>query len=229
MAIRKAFYWMIPMVLACALEAHAHNPVAVNSAPSGPENAFQLQAPTISQVVYHTVSDEAPTVWMRFNAEANQRIEFEAGVPVLSRMINLRPAIAVVGPGLPSDVEVPFEIPAGMGVRVFDTEEQALPPVFSEPFTGTQDWIYDGFSTRVPQQAEYFLVGYFPRGENGKIIVVIGTEERFTFQDIIRLPRITKEVRAFHEIPAFGGAILWMPLILFFSLITLILTLIFTG
>ena len=72
------------------------------------DHAIELQDMQISRVVYHEVTKQAPQVWITFEVDQPQELFLQIGVPVLDRLRKYRPALALLGPGLP-DVRLPFE------------------------------------------------------------------------------------------------------------------------
>ena len=128
------------------------------------------------------------------------------GVPVIERLKDFRPALAVLGPGLPA-VALPFEIPEGFGGLVFEAGTVTEPEVFHEPLTGTVSWVLFEDTVALPGSGQHYVVAYSPLGEPGKLWVTIGTREAFGLRDVIELPATVREVRAFHEV---GGQLRWL-------------------
>lgn len=208
--------------------ALAHKPIAINDAPTSAANPIVLEDPEISQVVYHDTSAGADQVWLRLDGQQNQPLSYQVGMPVIERFRNARPAVALIGPGLPApEVELPFAIPAGMGVMVHDTVGLPIPTPFDEFFTGTQDWMFPLQETTFPGSGSFYLVGYFPRGEQGKLVVVVGEREDFNAGEIFGLFNIIRPIREFHEIGGLGGGLIVGPILLVFSLIAVIFSLMF--
>jgi hypothetical protein len=133
--------------------------------------------------VYHEVTETEPQLWVTFDLEAGQEIYVQFGVPVLDRLIDFRPAFAVLGPGLP-DIDLPFEIPAGLGGVIFTTDGIDEPEFFHEEFTGTDSWIFGELEDVAPQAGTYYIVAYVPSGETGKFWVAPGRREVFEPDDI---------------------------------------------
>jgi len=52
-------------------------------------------------------------------------------------------------------------------------------------------------------------VGYLPGEVEGKFWLAIGTAEQFGLSDILSLPRVLFDVRAFHEAGPAGGLLFW--------------------
>jgi hypothetical protein len=171
-----------------------------------PNHAITIADVQVSRVVYHEVTAASPQVWMTFEVAAPQSLDVQIGVPYIDRHASYRPAVAIIGPGLPSaPPDLPFSVPAGSGVLVLDSANVTTPEVFDEPFSGTRSWIMAHQQVELPAAGRYYVVGYDPAGAPGKLWVALGTEERFTLDDIRNLPASLAVVRAFHEMPPRAG------------------------
>jgi hypothetical protein len=191
--------------------ADGHIPV-FSSADSGSsaDNAVFIDDGTISHAVYHEGTAEAPRLWVTYDLEAGQQIYAQLGVPVLDRLVDFRPAMAILGPGLPA-VELPFDIPEGLGGILFTTDEIAEPEFFHEEFTGTDSWIFGFIEDTAPQTGTYYAVVYVPSGDLGKFWVAVGRRESFAIEDIFALGETVPRVSAFHETDATGILTPFLP------------------
>jgi len=180
----------------CAL---AHRPLWNEDSGQDAVHAIVIKDAGISQVVYREITSQSPRLWLTFEASEGQEIYLELGVPVIDRLKNFRPALAVMGPGLPA-VPLPFEIPAGLGGQIFDTETVKEPRIFHEPFTGTDSWVWREIRFKSPATGKYFAVAYAPSGEKGKLWVALGEQESFGPLDIFRFPDWRSRTRQFHEL-----------------------------
>jgi len=179
--------------------AWAHRPLWDDGEGQDMAHAIEIKDVDIPQVVYHEVKPEVPYLWLKFEAREGQEIYLELGVPVIERLKNFRPALALLGPGLPA-VKVPFEIPAGLGGQVLDTNTVSEPRVFNEEFTGTDSWVLREQRLAAPRMGSYFIVIYVPSGERGKVWVSCGERESFGPLDIFRFPGWRSRARQFHEL-----------------------------
>lgn len=211
--------------LACiTMEAHAHRPVIIDGGPTTFETAHAVPDPEVSYVGYHERSPEAPELWFTFRADAGTALFFQPGVPEIARFMSLRPAIVLLGPGLPA-IDVPFAIPAGYGGHAFPTDVQE-PVRFEEAFTGTNSWQFAATRLTAPETGRYYLVGYIPGGGDGKFWMALGEREVFGIADILTLPQTLVQVRLFHEVFPLGGILGWVLVLLlgviagFFALFT---------
>jgi hypothetical protein len=178
---------------------YAHKPLEDRPEANDYKGAVQIEDPRVSYVLYHEVTGDAPRVWLKLEAEADFSLYVSLGVPVIERLREYRPALAVIGPGLP-EAELSFDIPAGMGAVVFITDSINEPRFFHEPFTGTDSWIYWEEYVTLPVAGTYYVVGYHPLDTPGKLWVAPGREEKWELSDILKMPGIIRSVREFHEI-----------------------------
>jgi uncharacterized protein (TIGR03382 family) len=190
-------------VLAVSHAAAAHTPSLSSGQYGSLETAFPVEDVDISMVLYHTVTCEAPQLWMTFDAVPGHPLVAQLGVPVLDRLSDMRPSLALIGPGLPvpGAEPLPFEIPAGLGVEVWNSEGLE-PTYFLEEFTDTESWIHvDLQDHELTTGGRYWLVAWIPAGTTGKLWLTVGTLEDFTsITDAARLFELLDAVDAFHEV-----------------------------
>jgi len=180
--------------------------------------ALYISDVDLSQVVYNEVTAQSPQLWLAFDLEKDQSLYFQLGVPVIDRLKDYRPALALVGPGLPP-ADLPFAIPDGLGAQLFTSEQVSEPRRFDEPFSGTSSWILLTETVPVPATGRYYLVAYDPAGQPGKLWVALGQREEFSPSGIAALQEILPNVRQFHET---GAAPAGLPC--FLAPVTLALT-----
>lgn len=202
------FRMAVVVLAVSAWPAAAHRLLQITDTPLGPGNALEVDDIAVSQVGYHVASPAAPTHWMTFEAEAGAILHFETGVPYIPRFSDLRPSVALVGPGLP-EASLPFAIPEGLGAVVYSNADVEDPVVFDEQFTGTQSWTYGPYMRVLPETGRYYLVTYLPDLGAGKFWTAVGKAERFGVSDILTLPQTIVGVRTYHEIFPLGGLLFW--------------------
>jgi hypothetical protein len=181
----------------------AHQPTMSDGTAIDPDSAIELDDIQLSRVIYHEITEDAPSLWLTFDVDEPQSLFVSLGLPLLNRLESFRPAFAVLGPGLPA-IDLPIEVPEGLGGLVFETDEVLEPEVFDEPFSGTSSWILREEDVDLPEAGTYFIVAFVPSGEAGKLWLAPGDREEFGLGDIIRLSGVLDEVRVFHETS--GGA-----------------------
>ncbi|MCX5887293.1 MAG: hypothetical protein NT096_15505, partial [Proteobacteria bacterium] len=196
---RSLIVSLMVFLLLLSFSAWAHRPLWDEGVGQDAAHAIAIKDANISQVAYHEITSQSPRVWLTFEAQEGQEVYLELGVPVIDRLKNFRPALTVLGPALPT-VQLPFEIPAGLGGQIFDTETVKEPRVYHEPFTGTDSWVWREVRFKVPATGKYFVVAYVPSGETGKVWVALGEQESFGLLDIFRFPGWRSRTRQFHEI-----------------------------
>lgn len=210
--------------LAGCLTAGAHMPTLSDGTAADAESALELVDVQVSRVVYHEVTAAAPQLWLTFTIDEPQSLKVNLGVPFIERLADFRPALALLGPGLPAaPADLPFKVPTSLGAQVFTTDAVATPEFFNEPFSGTQSWIVSDDTLDLPAAGRYYLVAFVPSGELGKLWVAPGVKEVFTPADIAGLAQLLPAVRVFHEadptaVPCFlmpaGLALAALPLYL---------------
>ncbi|HPC16484.1 MAG TPA: hypothetical protein P5318_16060 [Candidatus Hydrogenedentes bacterium] len=196
------------LLAAVPIAAWAHNPIVINGGPTDAETAHAVKDISVSRVAYHHAKEGQPLLWLTFDGQAGQLLEFQMGLPKIDRYAGLRPATALLGPGLPPAPELPFTVPEGMGAAIFSTEGRE-PTVFHEEFTGTVDWQFEMDRISLPQDGKYYLVSYLPSANEGKFWIALGKAEVFGVWDLIRMPVIIIQARSFHEIFPWGGILGW--------------------
>ncbi len=216
MNVQLRTFAILSVLMLLVSGAWAHKPVVVDGGPTTAATAYVIADPSVSQVGYHERTATQPELWFTFHAEAGDKLSLQAGVPKIDRYQDLRPVLALLGPGLPS-IDVPFELPAGYGGILYSTLDET-PVVFNEEFTGTDSWQFAAHEPVLAQSGDYYLVGFTSNAQDGKFWMVIGTKEAFGFKDILSLPSVLFKVRAFHEIGPFGGLLFWAMFLVFLAL-----------
>lgn len=195
----RIFFFSLLIGAVFGASAEAHKPLFTDDAATDPDTAIVVPDADISYVVYREITDDAPQIWLTFDATAGQALYAQLGVPVIDRLEDFRPALALLGPGLP-DIGLPFEVPAGLGGVILTTDDVEEPEFFHEPFTGTDSWILGQIRTNAAEAGQHYIVAYVPSGETGKLWIAPGEEEQFGAGDILSLPATIRTVRQFHEV-----------------------------
>lgn len=200
-------------VLVAADVTMAHLPTISDGSATDAEHAVRVSDVHVSRVWYHRVRENAPQIWLTFDIRAEQPLTVQLGVPYLGRLRDYRPALAVLGPGLPEpEVDLPFEVPDGLGALVLRTDDLVTPTVFDEPFTSTKSWILIDRNVKLLEAGTHYVVAYEPVGQKGKLWVALGKEEVFGLSEVLQLPDMVSEVRRFHEVPmGFGIPCVLLP------------------
>jgi hypothetical protein len=213
----KLFLCLI-FVLSVSLLNFAHAPIISNMSGADISNAIPINDIQISQVLYKVLEKDSSFVWLTFQAKKGENLYFQVGTPKADKYKELKPAVAIVGPGLPKTNNFPFEIPDGMGALLFESSD--TPQAFYEPVTDTNSWIHITKTITLPETGKYYIVGYFPpNGQAGNLFIAVGKIERFTWQDIVNVFKILPEIRAFYGLSGLPG---WMNVVVGLSLIGLL-------
>lgn len=185
-----------PLVLTSV--ALAHRPTFSDGSATDANSAYEIKEVDVSQVVYHELTQDAQQVWLTFEADKDYMLWVQIGVPFLDRLKDYRPAVVLLGPGLP-EVELPFDIPEGLGGKIINTDDVTEPRFFHEHFTDTRSWILKEVDVPLPASGRYYLVAYHPTGEPGKVWVAVGKLEKFGLGDLLKFRKWTVQARRFHE------------------------------
>lgn len=179
----------------------AHKPTFSTDCGSA-NDACIVGDPEISIVVYQPVTCDVDQLWLSFYAPADFQLYAQLGVPVIERLEDYRPSMAVVHPGLPlADRPLPFEVPEGMGVLVFEAGE---PESFYEPFTQTESWVVAEEYVELPEEGLGYVVAWDPEGWTGKLWLATGTVEDFSDVDLSEFAEWSQQVNDFHETGEFS-------------------------
>ncbi len=190
-------------VFSCC-QVYGHRPIDAEEIPDRHTHPLNIARPDVSQVYYGDLEEERPQVWFRFEGKKNQEIYFSVGVPVIDRLKDYRPKIALLGPGLegsgfdPGDL--PFEVPQNLDVEIYTS--RGTPRFFHEHFTGTESWIHIEVTRKLHRSGTYYLVAYTPGDPKpgDKLWLTMGTKERFKLRDLFTFRRWKREIREFHEL-----------------------------
>ena len=193
---------MTAAALALVGAALAHKPSFSADDYATPDAAFFVAEPEVSLVVYDEVSCAAPELWMVFPADPSVPLFVQLGVPVIERLRDHRPSVAVLAPGLPAlePGAVPFDVPDGLGGVVYETGDLAEEKyVFYEPFSQTESWIYVEDTVSLPESGLGYVVAWDPDQQTGKLWVATGTVEDFSDVDVEDFSSWLPQVQAYHE------------------------------
>ena len=203
-------------VVCCAFAVAAHKPASIGEVYPTFDRALWVEDIDVSQVAYSELTETDRALWLAFDADAGTRLDLSLGVPVSDRLAGYRPSLAVLGPGLPP-IELPLEAPPDVGGVAFDTAG-IEPRFFHEPFTGTDSWILLEEAVDLPETGTYYVVAWPPGETVDKLWVAIGLRERFGLRDVLSLPAVVRDVRAFHEVNRGASAVATVGKLLFLAL-----------
>lgn len=145
---------------------------------ASPEEAYQVDPIDVSIVAYQYITCEENTLWMRFDGKAGDELYVQLGVPVIDRLADYRPSVAVFAPGLEPIGESPYLPPVTLPGQVYTAN--ASPEDFFEPFTQTESWIWVEETLVLPEDGEGWIVAWHPENQTGKLWLAVGTREDFS-------------------------------------------------
>lgn len=200
---KNSILWIVILAITILMEsAQAHKPIFGDGSATDSDSAIWIDNIDISYVVYDEITEAAPRIWLAFDGAVGQSVYAQLGVPFIDRLEDYRPALVLLGPGLP-EITLPFNFPDGLGGLLLTTDDVTEPEVFHEHFTGTDSWILATLETTVIESGRHYLVTYVPSGDVGKLWIAPGKAEVFGLGDIFSLPATIQEVREFHELTDF--------------------------
>jgi hypothetical protein len=189
--------------------AAAHVPYFTTSQNTDAAHALPLPDTRISRVVYVELPCGMRSAWVSVLGQAGTSLALQLGIPVLDELAGYRPAVALVGPGLPAPPqELPFAVPVGQGALLFATGDVETPERFYEPYSDTDSWVLLETTQPLPATGTYYLVVFDPTGplgRAGRLWIATGTEERVDPQT---LRQVISRVQAFFRVPAEGQGLL---------------------
>lgn len=194
-----SFVKVILLTCAYSVQLYAHRPLFTDDPAKSYQTAVVITEPEVSQVIYREITEETPQIWLTFEAPTDFELFIQLGVPVIGRLKEFRPAMALIGPGLGGN-DVPFSIPPGLGAKIFRMDSISEPRFFHEEFTKTDSWILRSETMRLPEPGQYYLVGFAPDNSIGKVWLAIGKKESFTPEHWAKFPFWTKMIQEFHEV-----------------------------
>ena len=127
--VMKAGFLLLVLFVGSAClpqQANAHRPIFTEDKATGPDTAIPIKDPQISQVVYREITKDSSQVWLAFEVPKDFKLFVQIGVPAIDRLKDFRPAMAIVGPGLP-DNDPPLTLPKDAGAKVLLTKEVTKP------------------------------------------------------------------------------------------------------
>ena len=112
--------------------------------------------------------------------EAVKAFSVRVIVPVCGTLFeDFYPSAAVIGPGLetPEDVELPFELPEGMGALILTEIARTEPrPTIDDASYTRQDYFNIWHSVDIPEAGDYTIAVWDPDGITGPYVLATGRE-----------------------------------------------------
>jgi uncharacterized protein YhhL (DUF1145 family) len=175
---------VLPLIIFVALIPVGFAHIPITGEGYGLSDAAVISEPLKSWVVYTEYKDARP-LYYQFNLSAGERLK--AGL--LTVDIDFVPDLTIMGPGLPTDFskefEDEFEIPLGYGLLHVHGETAEHKEY--EPFTPSSYYSVLSVDFTVNETGTYYLVVDSATG-SGKVGIVIGYLESFTFYEWLKVP-----------------------------------------
>ena len=178
--------------------AKAHRPIFTDEKGIDPQTAVKINNPEVSQVIYRSLSNQTPRLWLEIEAKKDFELFVQIGIPVIDKLKYFRPSFVVLGPGLP-EISVPFTIPKNIGGKIFPTDK-VEPEFFHEHFTKTDSWILRGETIVLPSSGKHYVVAYSPSKKKGKFWLSVGNQEKFGLLDWLSFWGWKDKIQKFHEV-----------------------------
>ncbi len=182
--------------------SHAHKPsYSEDGKFSQRDKPYPVSDVDLSIVVYHKAECKSLQLWMSFEVGNPRELFVQLGVPKIVRLLEYRPLLAILMPGLPKPkVKLPFELPEGYGAKVFDVTDVTRPSKFHEPFTNTTSILLLEQRVPLPKAGKGYIVAWHPK-QTGKYWVAVGEREEFGPEDFKLFSDVWfDKTQAFHEV-----------------------------
>lgn len=177
--------------------AMAHKPSYSEGKHGAAEDAWTIEDPDVSIVLYHELTCATQVVWLRYEAETERDLFVQLGVPKIARLSDYQPTLGLIHPEGRQVSDLPFTPPEGYGVEVQALDSDRAD--FFEPFTQTESWILLERTVRVPAGVGY-VAAWHPEGLTGKLWVAVGEREEFGNEDWEDIDNWYYNTRYFHEV-----------------------------
>ncbi len=157
---------------------YAHQPFC-ETADLTMANAWQVPDSEISYAYFGNVYPESDVDYFKFDAVAGQEVLISLSIPDIEGQEDYDPSIAVFGPGIEGEVELPkgVTLPAGLGAMIIPLGEE--PEYWFEEFGRQYYWNWDNYFFEAPEDATYTAILWHPEQEVGRYSFVIGEREEF--------------------------------------------------
>ena len=228
MSIRNAFMALAVLILVQSLSAHGYLPATPG------QTVTAIPDIGVSRAAYREITAGDQIDVYEFTAKKGQEIYIQMTIPLIDRMAGFAPAFVLVYGGAESASFAPTALTKGIVAdpphevvdavlpnEGSDAEEPPLlgvrydgsePVVFNEPFTGTRYWIRQTLTVNAPADGFYRIGVYSPDRSLGKYVLAPGRAEKFSFGDVLGLPGVRWQVRAFAGEPLWPDALFWSAL-----------------
>lgn len=163
--------------------ASAHKPLIEKTDTGGFADAVEIRDPAVSWAIYGFLENAGDVDYYYFDLEDGLNVYTDLLVPVSPVYEEFRPSYAIVGPGVPGNDTVPFEMTPGSSALVVDSPGGAR-ETFYEPFGGIT--YYKGIPkhTMLTVPGRYYVIVYDDRRMPGDYVLAVGEKESFRLRDL---------------------------------------------
>ena len=128
----------LAIMLTLVRTASAHTPIFVERDITTPEQAWPVGDYQISWAFYARLAPANTPQYYAIEGRAGDRLTANLEVPKIAGLENFRPALAVIGPGLPAfDAPRGLIVPEGYGGMLVNDSGATPRAQFDEPFSQT--------------------------------------------------------------------------------------------
>ena len=150
----------LALVLVTARAASAHTPIFIERDITTPEQAWPVGDYAISWAFYGRVTPAVTPQYFAIDGHAGDRLYATLEVPEIAGLENFRPALAVIGPGLPAfDAPRGLIAPDGYGGLLLADPGATPRAHFDEPFSGTSYYRGSRLDLSIQARSEERRVG----------------------------------------------------------------------
>jgi len=174
----------LSLILLLASMAFAHIPGFLAEADFD-DGSFFIEDIQLSQIYYYEFG-RPESIAFSFAGSSGENLYImmgvPVGVPVMEETKSFRPLVTVLKPD--DSIMQEFVL------------EDIEPEVMYEFFGDTDSYLYIRYDTTIPENGEYRVV--IKAEESGRAWIAFGKEERFTFGQVLSIPRWIRQMREFH-------------------------------
>ena len=187
--------------------AFAHKLIPTDGTNIDINSALQIPDPVISWAMYEKLNGN--TLFYKFDAQKQDRLYASIVIPKLDELEKFTPSLAFIAPSFTLEYidelrdktpknNLPFSVPSGYDVFVFEYTGMIPSKEFYEPFGQITYWERQEIDLTIPADATYYLAVYDDNNQLGKLALAVGYIEDFSASDFMTvLPTAWFESRYF--------------------------------
>ncbi|KAB2954621.1 hypothetical protein F9B85_02810 [Heliorestis acidaminivorans] len=192
------FFFIIPS-LAIAEEGFEEKIIFSGSQATSFENAILIESLQEPTTIFGNFSSQGQSDFYLIKAQKGEQLLLEMSIPQISRLDSFRPAFFVVGPELPNNHDFPFVLPLPSEYKTYQVLPAEREKARIDSFSGNSYWITQAFQYPIPDDAEYYIIVYDEKKQEGKYQLRIGTSQEKPFYRILTNPIDFLALRAWYN------------------------------